>query len=244
MPISEVVPGIQRMWFPGIDNNAFLIAGDPASDEPTLVDVGPPGGLAQIASAVRRTGLAPRGVGHVAVTHHHTDHTGSLARVAAATGATVYAGAADSGIVREGAERPRGSAHGPLGRLMLALPRGSSLADPAAVHVEVADGQEIPAAGGLRCLHTPGHTRGHVSYLLPGRAGGVLFVGDAAANMLHWLDLAPLNEDLAAARASFARLAELEYEVACFGHGSPIRHRAAARFRRRVERVAGGSPPA
>jgi hypothetical protein len=56
--------------------------------------------------------------------------------------------------------------------------------------------------------------------------------------MLRLLDIAPLNEDDGTTRASFAKLAGLDFEVACFGHGPPIRRRAAARFRRKLARVA------
>jgi glyoxylase-like metal-dependent hydrolase (beta-lactamase superfamily II) len=156
-----------------------------------------------------------------------------------ASGATVYAHRSEAGIIREGAERPRGVASRPLGRIMLALAKDSSRADPAPVHVEIEDGQLLPAAGGLRCIHTPGHTGGHVSFLWPG-ADGVLFVGDAAANMFRRLALAPINEDTEAARSSFGRLAELEFEHACFGHGSPIRAGGASKFRRTLERMVSG----
>jgi glyoxylase-like metal-dependent hydrolase (beta-lactamase superfamily II) len=222
MRASEVVSGVQRFWFPGADNNAFLIS----DAETTLIDCGPPG-----------KGLPPEafgGVRHVVVTHCHTDHTGRLATVSAATGATVYAHAADATIIRTGAERPRGQPSAWLGRLMLAMAPRASRADAAAVHVEIHDRQELPAAGGLRCISTPGHTSGHMSFLWPHR-GGVLFVGDAAANMFRRLDIAPINEDTVAARESFAKLAGLEFATACFGHGSPIRGRAASRFRRALE---------
>jgi glyoxylase-like metal-dependent hydrolase (beta-lactamase superfamily II) len=222
------------MWFPGVDNNAFLIA---AGADTTLVDVGPPKGLDLLVKAAGKAGLGLGDVRHVVVTHCHTDHTGSLAAVAGRGAATVYGHAGDAGIVRDGAERPRGKPSRWTGRLMLRMAKGSSRADAAPVHVELADGQEIAAAGGMRCVHTPGHTGGHMSYLWP--AEGVLFVGDAATNMFRRLDVAPINEDDAAARASFARLAELEFRVACFGHGSPITGGAADRFRRRLARVAG-----
>jgi glyoxylase-like metal-dependent hydrolase (beta-lactamase superfamily II) len=156
-----------------------------------------------------------------------------------ASGATVYAHQADAGIIRDGAERPRGVASRPLGRIMLALAKDSSRADPAPVHVEIEDGQLLPAAGGLRCIHSPGHTAGHMSLLWSG-AGGVLFVGDAAANMFRRLAIAPINEDTDAARGSFRTLAELEFDHACFGHGSPIRAGAASRFRRTLERMVSG----
>ena len=51
---------------------------------------------------------------------------------------------------------------------------------PVAADGLVNDRQEIPVAGGLLPILTPGHTAGHVSYLWP-RDRGVLFVGDAAA---------------------------------------------------------------
>jgi glyoxylase-like metal-dependent hydrolase (beta-lactamase superfamily II) len=230
---SEVTPGVRRMWFPAIDNNSYLIMGS----DPTLIDCGPPGNAPALLGHLRSLGMVPGDVRHIAVTHCHTDHTGQLAEVARATGATVYAHPIDALIIRAGAERPRGKPHGLVGKVMLAMARRSSRADPAVVDVEIGDGQELPAAGGLRCLHTPGHTAGHVSFLWPG-AGGVLFVGDAAANMLRLLDIAPLNEDDVAARASFRKLAELEFSYACFGHGSPIRGRAVSAFRRKVERAA------
>jgi glyoxylase-like metal-dependent hydrolase (beta-lactamase superfamily II) len=218
------------MWFPGIDNNAFLIAGD----EPTLVDCGPPAAPPKVLSTLPLPAMRATDIRHLAVTHCHTDHTGQLAGVARITGATVYAHPVDALVIRAGAERARGTAHGLVGRLMLAMSRKPSVAEAGPVGVELEDGQEVPGAG-LRCLFTPGHTMGHVSYLWPGRR--VLFVGDAAANMLHLLGIAPINEDLERARASFRRLAELVFDVACFGHGSPITGRAAERFRRKLGRI-------
>jgi glyoxylase-like metal-dependent hydrolase (beta-lactamase superfamily II) len=221
------------MWFPSVDNNAYVIAGP----EATLVDCGPPRSTTEALRALPALGLRPLDVRHIAVTHHHTDHTGQLAAVARETGATVYGHPIDARIIRDGAERPRGYAHGLIGRIMLAMARRPTRADPAPVDIEVDDGQLLQAAGGLRCVFTPGHTPGHVSFLWQEK--GVLFVGDAAAHMLQVLDIAPLNEDEVAALASFRKLAELEFSVACFGHGSPIRGRAVSAFRRKVERIAG-----
>jgi glyoxylase-like metal-dependent hydrolase (beta-lactamase superfamily II) len=81
---------------------------------------------------------------------------------------------------------------------------------------------------------TPGHTAGHVSYLLD-RAGGVLFAGDAASGGPGGRvgrSPGPVTDDREKAAASVARLAELDFDVAVFGHGPAVTGRAVDRFRK------------
>jgi glyoxylase-like metal-dependent hydrolase (beta-lactamase superfamily II) len=91
--------------------------------------------------------------------------------------------------------------------------------------------------GGARVVHVPGHTPGSIALYVPGRK--LLFVGDAAA---HTFGLRPpigaFTEDHAQARASIRKLAELDFEVACFGHGRPLDREAPHAFRRLAERLA------
>jgi glyoxylase-like metal-dependent hydrolase (beta-lactamase superfamily II) len=47
----------------------------------------------------------------------------------------------------------------------------------------VGDGEVMDDLDGLQVIHTPGHCAGQVAFLWP-REGGVLFVGDDAANTL------------------------------------------------------------
>jgi glyoxylase-like metal-dependent hydrolase (beta-lactamase superfamily II) len=120
-----------------------------------------------------------------------------------------------------------------------ALAFGPRHLDPAPVHHEVADGEELEVAGGMRAIHTPGHTIGHVSYLLARQEGNVLFVGDAAANLFGRLS-APQgghNDDPPAINPSIQKLAELDFDIACFGHGRVLRGGANAAFRRLVEKL-------
>jgi glyoxylase-like metal-dependent hydrolase (beta-lactamase superfamily II) len=110
-----------------------------------------------------------------------------------------------------------------------------------AIEREVADGDDLPVAGGIKVIHTPGHTAGHVSYLWP-QAGGVLFTGDAAGNFRGLrppIGMAGMfTEDHEQAKESFRKLAELEFGAACFGHGGPLTGQAHAEFRRAVEKMA------
>ncbi len=106
---------------------------------------------------------------------------------------------------------------------------------PVPVEHEVGDGEVLPF-GGLCAVHTPGHTAGHVALLLP-RGGGVLFVGDAASHMTH-LGMSLIYEDVAEGRRSLAKLAALDFEVACFSHGRAMVGGADRRFRARWAKAA------
>ncbi len=217
---------------------AYLVRGQDG-EPPVLIDTGIPGRENVILAAARE--LAPATartpIGHVLVTHCHTDHAGSLAAVVARTSARVHAHPLDAAVIRSGGPQPPAIPEPRLLRMLGPLfgRIGRAELEPAAVDVEVHDGSPMP--GGLRAIHTPGHTPGHLSFFWPGD-GGVLVVGDAASRMFGRLGLAVVNSDPATARRTFARLAELEFATACFGHGPVLRGRANAAFRRRVEHLA------
>ena len=90
------------------------------------------------------------------------------------------------------------------------------------------DGETLDIGGGLEVMHTPGHTAGHVS-LLWKKDRGVLFAGDIASNMFG-LGYMLGYDDIEAGRASLAKVARREFEVAVFGHGGPITSGASIRF--------------
>jgi glyoxylase-like metal-dependent hydrolase (beta-lactamase superfamily II) len=68
--------------------------------------------------------------------------------------------------------------------------------------------------------------------------GGVLFAADACSNVFG-LNLSIAYEDLEEGKRSLNKLAELEFQIACFGHGKAILHDAAEHFRW----LARSSPP-
>ena len=212
----------------------YLIEG---GDGLALVDAGTTAYARAVLAALARLGRAPRDVRHILVTHYHSDHTGGLAELAAATGATVYAHALEAPILRAGAPWPRLEARGRLGRLLLpfvnALDARASAAAP--VHRELSGGEALDVAGGVRAIHVPGHTPGHLAYLWR-RDGGVLFTGDAAGNSLG-TEPAIVNEDNEGAEAAFRALAGQAFEVACFGHGRPILRGARAAFAKAAARL-------
>ncbi len=218
--------------------NAFMLAEE---DGLTLIDAGLRGNERRIWKAVAGIDRKPEDVRRVLVTHHHADHVGSLAAIKEASGAEAYVHPLDAPIVAGEKPRPdanRGSIAGRLfGRMILRLPPNKP--EPVAADHEINDGNDLPIAGGVRVIHTPGHTAGHVSFFIEAH-GGVLFAGDAAANLFGRIGkpLLIFTEDMDAVKESMRKLAELEFDTACFGHGRVLKGKAHAAFRRYVEKMA------
>jgi glyoxylase-like metal-dependent hydrolase (beta-lactamase superfamily II) len=107
---------------------------------------------------------------------------------------------------------------------------------PAPVIVEHVIGEGIGGRlpGDLRVIDTPGHTPGHVSYLLE-REGGTLFVGDAAVSKKGEIHRGWMNRAEPTFDASLRHIAEFDFERAAFGHAAPLLTGAAVAFRRFVE---------
>jgi glyoxylase-like metal-dependent hydrolase (beta-lactamase superfamily II) len=101
-------------------------------------------------------------------------------------------------------------------------------APPVPVDRELVDGDALDFGGGAEILAIPGHTEGSIAIHLPRH--GVLFMGDTIANVGSVM-LGTFNQDRAQTVASFRRLAALDVETACFGHGEPIAPGAATNLR-------------
>jgi glyoxylase-like metal-dependent hydrolase (beta-lactamase superfamily II) len=142
------------------------------------------------------------------------------------TGARVVMHPVDAAEVRKGGRGRAMSFRGPM-TVFNGIFKGEIKLAPADVEDEVEDGDVLP--GGLRVVHTPGHSDGHLSLLWPER--GLLIAGDTCWHLTR-LAYMPFYVDFEEAKRSLAKLARLDFEVACFGHGRPLRDAGAA-FRRR-----------
>lgn len=227
MDANQVVPGLWGVKL-GFVNAFLLVTGDGL----TLIDTGIAGSGPQIVEAIRAIGRQPADVRQILVTHCHSDHAGSLAELKQLTGAPAVMHPTDAAMVREGkAIRTLKPAPGLLNALVcrFLLPGAPTVVEAAEVEHEAHDGETLP--GGLRAIHVPGHCAGQLAFLWPGH-GGVLIAADAAANVFG-LAPSPMYEDVEAGRRSLAKLAALDFEVACFGHGKPIPSGASGRFARK-----------
>jgi len=84
--------------------------------------------------------------------------------------------------------------------------------------------------GGLQVIFTPGHAPGHICFWQPDRR--LLFCGDVVMCLPRLrLPFAAFTVDMEENKRSIKKIAELEAEVVCFGHGQPLTRNAAAQLR-------------
>lgn len=228
----ELAPGLWRLRLIGDLVNGFVLRDD--DGQVTLVDLGVARSGPKVLAALRSLGSGPQDVTRVLLTHCHPDHAGGAAHVYRETGRPVDVHAADAEYVRTGTQPDPDPAYR-LGRLLARLPGAGN--EPVPVGEELTDGQVLPVAGGLRVVHTPGHSPGHASYLH--ESSGTLITGDAIFNVLgrRW-PLKALCSNFALTRQTAHRLGELDYTTAAFTHGPEIRDDARAEIRRFLSRQA------
>jgi glyoxylase-like metal-dependent hydrolase (beta-lactamase superfamily II) len=116
---------------------------------------------------------------------------------------------------------------GPLRFLGSLIPRP----DPVEVDHEVDEAHLEGLPDDFTVLDTPGHTPGHISYLLD-RSGGVLLVGDAAVAKDGSVVKGFMNRTTRPFRSSIAHIGEQDFDVAVFGHSGPLVGEASAAFAR------------
>jgi glyoxylase-like metal-dependent hydrolase (beta-lactamase superfamily II) len=180
-----------------------------------LVDTSTAGAAPGILRAIDETGHRVEDLRAIVATHYHYDHTGNADALRDRSGAELCVHAADVPYV-EGTT-PWMAAPPPWGFM------DRFGGEPYGLHVDrtLSDGDVLPFAGGLRVVHAPGHTPGHIA--LYAKEQRALFTGDALMNVLGLhLPMAMSTHDMAAARRSVFALAELDFDVALPGHGAPI----------------------
>ena len=211
----EINPNVHRV--PGSRGANIYLLIDP---ELTLVDAGMPGQTGTILSYIEGLGLAADDLSRIVITHDHQDHVGSLANLRHRTSAQVIAHRAEALFIS--GEQPQPLPPGALMRLLVRLAPIMPKAEPAPVDVMVQDGDHLDLLGGATVVHVPGHTPGSIALHLPSE--GMLICGDAIDHCGGRLGPPPkaFTLDMDQAMNSVRRMAELDFDVLCPGHGAPI----------------------
>lgn len=199
----------------------------------TLIDTGAADAGAAIAAALDGLGLAPPDINRVVLTHFHDDHAGAAAEIREWGEVEIVAHAADTPVISGDAIGPGPDLTDAERAIHQRVVAGLPPAPPVPVDRTVADGDVLDFAGGAHVLATPGHTDGSIALYLPEH--GVLFTGDTVAEHSGKVLLGVFNLDTEQTARSMRRLAQLDFEIAAFGHGEPVMRGAGARLREAVE---------
>lgn len=195
-------------------SNTFLVDGD---DGLTLVDTGTTKGVDALLRAITDMGRALSDIKRIVLTHAHPDHVQAAPILREQTGARVlihHADAAWLSLGRVPAEGRSGTGARNYDRLPVAH------WTPFDADETVDDADVIDGSGGLRVIHTPGHSPGHIALLHePTRA---LLTGDAVFHNKR-LGLGPSTfaADPTAQAASLTRI-PADVTAVGFGHGDPL----------------------
>jgi len=208
----QIAPGVHQVRMLGAD--AFLIA----EERLTLIDAGMVGSRILLERYLRRIGRRLDELERIVCTHGHPDHIGGVTELVRDRDDVavlihpddlfgLHLPLREALAVGDSAER--------RGRIIQFLTRPPS--DP----TPVTDGEVLPMLGGLRVVHTPGHTPGSVC--LYAQRLRLLFTGDVLQVIRGRLTYASafFSHDHAGARASVERLAALDVGTIALSHYPP-----------------------
>ena len=193
MNISGIVVG-------PFQSNTWLVT-DTAGETGVIVDPGDE--PARILDLVQQSGVT---VGAILLTHGHIDHVGAAMEVANATGARIHAHPRDREVLEMIPSQCRLFGVRPV------------QAPP--IHVELEHEGQLRFGGlSVRCLHTPGHSPGHVCFLFEEDGEVLLTSGDLLfAGSIGRTDL--WGGNASEMRSSLESIKDLAPDIAVYsGHG-------------------------
>jgi len=215
-----------------------------ARDGATLIDAGYPGQMPEIERALGAEGVRLTDLKRILLTHQDVDHIGSAEPLVAATGAEVFAHAADTPYI-QGEKRLVKMDPARFEERLKSLPE--RLRDQARLLVSslptvkvtrtLQGGEQLPLHGGIDVIPTPGHTPGHVCYYV--RPLELLVAGDALRVENGELQgpSPTATPDMPAALASLSRLILLKIRAVVCYHGGHYDRSPQERIRELAEQA-------
>lgn len=181
----------------------YLIKGE----ESILVDTGLSFLGAGILRELEAMKVPLQSIRHILLTHYDLDHIGNAVMLQKRTGAKLWTSEEDAPYILGKKPRPGFKKYLPL-LFRVKVPETIST-----FH----DGDTI---AGLRVIHTPGHTPGHVCLLY----GEMLFAGDLVKNDKGRLIPYPAgwNWDNAMMQDSIRKMSGFPFRWVCPAHGRPV----------------------
>ncbi|WNS78185.1 MBL fold metallo-hydrolase [Domibacillus sp. DTU_2020_1001157_1_SI_ALB_TIR_016] len=190
-----------------------------------LVDTGMPGALHNVSDAIKSTGLSFGRLKNVILTHQDLDHIGNLPDLINESKGTIRVSAhkLDQPYIEGSLPLIKTDAKRMSKEFLASLPEHARALyyNPPVSKVDetIEDGEELPYCGGVRVIHTPGHTPGHLCLYV--KQSKVLIAGDALVCSEGTLR-GPVEQttlDMGMAYRSLDKLLDLEIDTIICYHG-------------------------
>lgn len=200
--------------------NAFIIRGK----RPVLVDTGYPGSATATIDKLTKSGVDPSWLSLILITHGHADHFGSAAEIKKQTGTPIAVHKLDAEALIKGRD-PSLKPTGFYGRMLLPLleRRGPATAPPLKPDILIGEELDLKKYGvDGKVIHTPGHTPGSLSVILP---NGEFIVGDLIMKgmLRFWQPTYPLFADnMSQLNKSIKLILRKKPSIIYCAHGGPF----------------------
>ena len=180
------------------------------ADEIVLIDTGLGFMGKAIIKELRDNQIQLADIKHIILTHYDLDHIGNIGMLQEMTGATVWAGGEDIPYIM-------GEKHRPSFKKYIAMVIRPQ--KPNNIHVL----NEREGVCGIKVVHTPGHTPGHVCLIYE----DALFTGDLVEEKNERLISYPKNWnwDTTILLQSIEKIRHYSFKWVCVAHGKPITRR-------------------
>lgn len=218
--LSEHVYGVLTKF--NLLNQYVIVNGDTIAVIDMMLGAGD---VDNLDKALQSKGWSLTDVDHMLITHAHPDHIGGLYDFQQRSNATTYAHRIDAQVIRGETDSAVADPAelGFFNRMMLQMMGDNDPENPSRVDVDLADGDTLDQiVEGLQVVHLPGHSHGQVGYYLP--QDKALIGGDVMMRIGGSLrmPLRAVSPDWTAVKQSIRRVAELDVEILCLGHGKPL----------------------
>lgn len=217
-PVIPIAENLYRIPTMGSAINSFLFIENDSSL--TLIDTGIPSAPEKITKALKFLKQDVSNIKNLIFTHSHDDHAGGGAKMIELIGSpTVLAHEKEIEYLESGKNPPRDLSH-LAGLFFRFMPEGGF--EKIAVTRGLTDGEVLPLGGGLKIIHTPGHTPGHISLLhMPSQT---LITGDSVFNFgfkIAW-SLSAFCTNFNQSKETAQRFLDLDFGPVAFTHGPHI----------------------
>ncbi len=242
LELIDVGPHVLCVRRPRYLSNSYIVHDDRGV---VLVDAGMEADGSDMRHGLARIGRRIEDVTAILLTHWHNDHSAGAEELRVQSGARVYYGAEEHAHFTKTAVnglRMRIADRMPESGVFAALKAVLGQSPPRAIHGGTVISQQQPLEDRFLAIPTPGHSAGHLSFFYePDR---VLFTGDAVAvcGKRLWFMSRFLTENIAQARESMLRCAELDVTAICPGHREPLVANIAAHREKLLHYLRAGNP--